>query len=131
MRGQAGMPDVPFGPGPLKGLRVLVVEDDAFVAHSIGLILEEEGARLLGPCSNIADARRFLEDRRVDFVLVDLNLPDGFADDFVDDARRLGIPFAIITGFQALPTNADEGAVGVFIKPIRRQALIAMLAKFT
>lgn len=123
--------DVPFGPGPLKGLRVLVAEDDAWVAHQIGVMLEEEGARLIGPCSRVADARRLLEENDVQFILVDLNLADKFADELVEDARSAGIPFAIITAYQALPTNAYDGAVEIFLKPIQRRRLIDMLSEFT
>lgn len=104
--------DTPYGPGPLKGLRVLVAEDDAWAADQIGLILEEEGARLIGPCSTVAEARRLLDEKHVEFVLVDLNLSDSFADELVEDSRTRNIPFAIITGYQALPTNAYDGAEG-------------------
>jgi DNA-binding NtrC family response regulator len=120
----------PFGPGPLKGMRVLVAEDDAWTADRIGLILVEEGARLLGPCSTVAEARCLLDQQHVEFVLVDLNLSDSFADDLVEDSRRRNIPFAIITGYEALPTNAYDGAEGVFLKPVQRRGLIEMLARF-
>ena len=123
--------DIPFGPGPLKGLRVLVAEDDAWVAHHVAVTLEEEGARLIGPCSSVADARRLLDEQPVGFVLIDLSLADNFADDLVDDVRARGIPFAIITAFQALPTNSYDGAEYIFIKPINRQKLVAMLSRFT
>ena len=124
------MKDAPFGPGPLKGLRVLVAEDDAWTADHIGLILEEEGARLIGPCSSVSEARRFLDDRKVEFVLVDLNLADNFADELIEDSRQRNIPFAIITGYQALPTNAYDGAEDVILKPVQRRRLIELLAKF-
>lgn len=123
--------DVPFGPGPLKGLRVLLAEDDGWVAHQISVMLEEEGARLIGPCSRVEEARRLLAAHDVQFILVDLNLADKFADELTEDARIQGIPFAIITAYQALPTNAYEGAVGVFLKPIQRRRLIDMLSEFT
>lgn len=123
--------DIPFGPGPLKGLRVLVAEDDAWVAHQLAVTLEEEGARLIGPCSSVTGARELLDRHDVGFLLIDLNLADNFADDLVEDARSRGIPYAIITGFQALPTNAYDGAEGIFIKPVSRQKLVLMLSKFT
>jgi two-component SAPR family response regulator len=122
--------DAPHGPGPLQGLRVLVAEDNALTADHIGLILIEEGARLIGPCSTVAEARRVLNQQSVEFVLVDLNLSDSFADELIEDSRRLNIPFAIITGYQALPTNAYDGAEEVLLKPVQRRTLIEMLARF-
>ncbi len=107
-----------------------MAEDDAWTADHMGLILEEEGARLIGPCSTVSAARRLLDERQVEFVLVDLNLSDSFADELVDDSRRRNIPFAIITGYQALPTNAYDGAEEVFLKSIQRRRLIEMLARF-
>ncbi len=107
--------DIPHGPGPLKGLRVLVAEDDAMAAERLSVMLEEEGARLLGPCRSVADARRFLQNSEVQFVLVDLGLADNFADELVADAVRRDIPFAIIA---------------LLRKPIQKRRLISLLTLF-
>lgn len=125
-----GTEDIRFGPGPLKGLRVLVAEDNSITAEHLGLILEEEGARLLGPCRSVADALELLRCREVQFVLIDLGLADNFADALICDAKARNIPFAILTGFTALPTNAYDGAVAVLHKPLQRKRLLDTLRRF-
>jgi len=122
--------DIPFGPGPLRGLKVLVAEDDAWTAEWVSLILEEEGARLIGPCRSVAEARARLKNDAAQFVLVDLALADNFADALVRDAIRLEIPYAIITGYAALPSNVYSDAVGVLRKPLTRRDLIDLLTLF-
>lgn len=125
-----GSDQIRFGPGPLKGLRVLVAEDDAWVAEQLSLILEEEGARLIGPCRSVSEARALLNTHDVQFVLVDLGLADNFADALIADAAARQIPFAIVTGYAALPTNAFDGAEEILPKPIQRRRLIEVLSRF-
>lgn len=122
--------DIRYGPGPLKGLRVLVAEDDAWAAERLGVMLEEEGARLIGPCRSVAEAQRLLKNNKVQFVLVDLGLADNFADDLVADAIERDVPFAIITGYEALPSNIYDGAVAILRKPVEKRRLISLLTLF-
>lgn len=122
--------EIPFGPGPLKGLMVLVAEDDAWVAERISLILEEEGGRLLGPCRSVAEARELLARYNVQFVLIDLNLADNFADELVADAVKREIPYVLITGYEAFPSNVHEGAIAVLRKPFARRRLIELMTSF-
>lgn len=113
----------------LNGLRVLVVEDNAAAALHLAGIVRNGGGCVLGPCRGAAEARRTLDGHDVDVVLVDIELEGGFADDLVRDIRRRKIPFAIITGREAWPTDADEGAIAVFLKPVKGSALIELLAR--
>jgi DNA-binding NtrC family response regulator len=122
--------EIPFGPGPLKGLLVLVAEDDAWTAERISLILEEEGGRLLGPCRSVAAARELLARYDVQFVLIDLNLADNFADELILDVVDRRIPFVLITGYEAFPSNVDERAVAVLRKPFARRRLIELMSPF-
>jgi DNA-binding NtrC family response regulator len=115
---------------PLQGLSVLLAEDDAFAAQLITQHLASAGARVIGPCLRVSDARETLRQQGADFILIDMGLIDAFADELAEDARTLQIPFAIVTGFEAMPTNADEGAVAVFIKPVQRQQLIDALSPY-
>ena len=118
-----------YDAGALNGLRVLVVEDNtASAIHLIG-ILRDSGGSVLGPCRTATEATRILDDHDVDVVLVDIELEGSFADDLVRDIRSRKIPFAIITGRAAWPTNTDEGALAVFLKPVKGSALIDVLAK--
>jgi DNA-binding NtrC family response regulator len=119
-----------IGCGPLKGLRVLVVEDVAVTAYHIEMILLENGGRLAGTCSSTASARRVIDEAAVDFALIDMKLDDDFADDLIDELIQRGLPFAILTGLVSFPSNVQEHAVAVLRKPIEPKALVDLLAKF-
>lgn len=81
-------------------------------------------------CRSVAEARARLENDTVQFVLVDLGLADNFADPLVRDAINLKIPYAIITGYAALPSNVYGDAVGALRKPLERRELIELLSLF-
>src|SRR5881396_1788159 len=60
----------------LSGLSILIVEDEALLRKQIGAHLEKRGADVTG-ADTLQTARRFLADLSFDFVLLDVNLPDG------------------------------------------------------
>src|SRR6266446_5191907 len=60
----------------LSGLSILIVEDEALLRKQIGAHLEKRGADVTG-ADTLQAARRFLADLSFDFVLLDVNLPDG------------------------------------------------------
>ena len=114
----------------LLGLRLLIVEDTWLVADTLAVHLEAAGARVQGPFASNARAISFLEEQSVDFALVDLNLVDGFADKVIEALLARGIPYAVLTGFRALPTNIDEQAVASLKKPFDMAELIDILGRY-
>jgi CheY-like chemotaxis protein len=63
------------GPGPLLGVRILLVEDHELTRRTAAQLLTDEGAILLqAPCADVA--MHLLFDARPDVLLLDLMLPD-------------------------------------------------------
>jgi ActR/RegA family two-component response regulator len=118
------------GRGRLLALRVLIAEDSWLFADTLAVLLEEEGAYVLGPFGTVGKALDCLHSETVDFAIVDLNLGDAFADRLVDSLVARQVPHAIVTGFQALPTNADRAAVATLRKPCDTRELIDLLSRF-
>ena len=114
---------------PLLGMRLLVVEDAWVAADLLTMQMEEAGANVQGPFATTAKAIEFLQQEPADFALIDLNLADGFADDLVDALVERDVPYAILTGYRALPTNADEHAVASLKKPYDADELIGILGR--
>lgn len=121
------MPETALTHGQLVGLRVLIAEDSWLTADLLSVQLEEEGARVVGPASTCAGALELIGQQVIDVALVDMELGDAFADDLIDDLNRRAIPYVVMTGYGALPTNADEKAVARIDKPIERKLLIRSL----
>ncbi len=102
-----------------------MAEDSYFCAHDIGVILEAEGARIIGP---FGSARMSIAAVRsqplIDFALVDMNLSDAFADELAEVLIDHGVPYAVVTGYGALPTATMSTAVAVVQKPVDPVELI-------
>ena len=61
----------------LAGLRVLIVEDEPFIALDLAFGVEEAGGVPLGPASSVAQALKLIENELPDAAIVDVDLPDG------------------------------------------------------
>ena len=68
----------------LSGLSILIVEDEGLLRKQIGAHLEKRGAEVTG-ADTLQAARRFLTDLSFDFVLLDVNLPDGRGTDLLKE----------------------------------------------
>ncbi len=118
------------GRGRLSGARILIAEDAWLIAEALSLLLEEEGAKVVGPSATAAEAIELLGENDVNIALIDMSLQDAFADTLVDELLARKVPYMILTGFGALPTNADQDALMVLRKPIDKVALIDILSGF-
>ena len=95
--------------GELKGLRILVVEDNFLVAENLRELLTERGCDVIGPAPRVEVALSLLAaNGRVDGAMLDINL--GREDCFPVAAALLEreVPFLFLTGYDermAIPTK--------------------------
>jgi len=66
----------------LAGLNILLVEDDVMLRKRIAAQLERLGADVT-TAENLQIARQHLADLDFEFVLLDVNLPDGLGPDLL------------------------------------------------
>jgi CheY-like chemotaxis protein len=86
------------GLAPLKGCKVLVVEDEAVQALDLACSLQALGCKVLGPATSAAKAIDLLGRKRPNLVLLDMVLQDGSALPVAEKLVALGVPFALMTG---------------------------------
>ena len=122
--------DIKHGPGPLNGMRVLIVEDNAATAFLLENVIMEHGGRLVGTCPSVTEAKSCLDKLKIDFLLIDLRLADQFADELISETIGRNLNFVLLTGLRAFPSNIHEHAVAVLRKPVDVPALIRILAGF-
>lgn len=112
----------------LAGSRVLIVEDEYFLADDAKSILSDVGAQVVGPVATVPDARALIEaEPALDGVLLDVNLRGEMAFELADTLQERGIPFAFVTGYDraAMPERfADATSV---TKPVGRDQLIELV----
>ncbi len=114
----------------LAGCRVLLVEDEYFLAHEMRRALEESGAEVLGPAGRVEEALALIEGTgRIDAAMLDLNLRDVMAFPVADALRERGVPFVFTTGYdQAMLPERYSGVrrlekpadVSVVLQEVRR-----------
>ncbi len=90
------------GTGMLTGRRLLVVEDEYFLAEDIVRGLEDRGAQVVGPVGTIDDALDLIEGTgHLDGAVLDLNLRGEMAFPVADALAERGVPFVFATGYDS------------------------------
>ena len=98
------------GERPLSGRRVLVVEDDYFLATDTCQWLTDAGAEVVGPTPDVEEACGLLDDERVDSAVIDINLGMGPTYEIARRLNRSQVPFLFATGYDrsALPPQFQD-----------------------
>jgi CheY-like chemotaxis protein len=87
---------------PVKGLRLLVLEDEMMVLILVEDMLVELGCTVIGPASGVAAALQLVADEEIEAALLDVNLGHGeHGYTVADELVTRGIPFAFVTGYGA------------------------------
>lgn len=112
--------------GARDRLSVLVVDDDEKLTETLGIALKRRQFDIT-TVSTCSSARRALEERSFDVVLVDLLLPDGNGIDLLMDKERVAdTDFIVITGHGTIPTAIEalrRGAHDYLTKPVDPKVL--------
>lgn len=87
------------GTHDLRGLRVLVVEDNFLLAEVISDTLESYGCRVVGPAADVASAARLARESEFDGAVLDINLFGEFCFPVVEALVERGLPFLFLTGY--------------------------------
>jgi len=110
----------------LAGKRILVVEDEYFIASDLRRMLQGEGAEVVGPVGNLA-AGLSLAEESIDAAVLDVNLAEVTSYPIADRLGSRAIPFMFLTGYDgwSLPPAYRDAAR--LAKPFGAQAVVAML----
>jgi CheY-like chemotaxis protein len=84
----------------LRGLRVLVVEDEAMVAMLIEDILEDLGCQLVASIASLAAAREAAACEQIDFAVLDVNVAGELVFPVAEALRNRQIPFLLAQGME-------------------------------
>jgi len=84
----------------LEGSRILVVEDEYFLADDLCQTLAASGAEVVGPAASVEEATALLAgDAAIDAAVLDVNLRGDMVFPVADALRERGVPFAFATGY--------------------------------
>ena len=83
----------------LRGIRVMIAEDEAVVAFDLEFTLGDFGCTVLPPVASVADALALMARDRPDVALLDVSLSDGPSTPVARELLAAGVPYAVTSGY--------------------------------
>ena len=116
----------------MTACELLVVDDDALVRAWLASALRRSEFRVAAEADSVTSARELLARRKVDLLLVDFRLTDGFGIDLVRELRRGGdtTPAVLMTAAPEPGLNErarEAGAQATLLKTTERRGLLDCL----
>jgi ActR/RegA family two-component response regulator len=115
----------------LRGRRLLIVEDDYFIAADLARSLEKLGLQIIGPVGSVRDALDLVaaEGEALDGAVLDIHLGDERAFPIADALTGLCVPFVFVTGYDAVAIPEPYASRPRCEKPVDRDLLLRTLRK--
>ncbi|WP_326983121.1 sigma-54 dependent transcriptional regulator [Chryseobacterium sp. MYb264] len=111
--------------------KILIVEDEFIVANDLKIILIKAGYQVTGIASSVVQARKSIEEKKPDWVLLDIMLKGDLTGiDLAWELREINLPFLYIsanTNQTTLEAVKETQPYGFMVKPFRERDLIVML----
>ena len=115
--------------GPLTGRRVLVIEDEYFLADDIARALTALGARVVGPYGDLAEATGVVDrDIAIDAAIMDINLRNDMVFPLARLLRSRKVPLVFTTGYDRNSIEPEFQDVQLWGKPLDINAMARDLA---
>lgn len=117
------------GKRPLEGLRILIIEDDYFIADDLGSRLHDAGARVVGPIGFFDEAIEFINEHSdaFDSAVLDVSLHGRKSYGIADALAARKIAFVFTTGYGANAIDEAYRGYPRCQKPLNERALTAAL----
>lgn len=112
---------------------ILIVEDDITFGMMLKTWLGKKGFEV-SSVSNIARARKYIENQNVDLILSDLRLPDHEGIDLLKwiNEKGMNIPLIIMTGYADIQSAVQAmklGARDYIAKPVNPEELLKKISE--
>jgi DNA-binding response OmpR family regulator len=116
----------------LGGRRVLVIEDEYFIADDLRQMLADLGAEVIGPFPDLAEAETIvISGKPIDAALLDINLRNEMIFPLARTLRSCGVPFVFTTGYDRTSVIAEFQDVPLLEKPLDIRRVVRLLAELT
>jgi DNA-binding NtrC family response regulator len=84
---------------PLADLRILVVEDEVFIAWEIEQRLQRLGCEIVGPVGHLKQALELARTTALDGALLDVNIKGGVVYPVAEELLARNVPVLLSTGY--------------------------------
>jgi DNA-binding response OmpR family regulator len=107
-------------------VRVLILEDDPFIALDLQTILEGEGHEIVGVFDSISEAREHLEDS-FDYALLDIDVVGGKSFGLASELYERHIPFAFVSASRPAEVPPGLRHAAFISKPFEERAVLSSI----
>lgn len=109
--------------------KILIVEDDPFIAMDIEGAFRKAGYQIVGPASDVRSALKLIDDDIPSCASLDYNLGAETSIPVAEHLRKKGIRFVFVTGRSAdLVDEFDVPGSQVLHKPVDPRTIVTALA---
>ena len=115
----------------LNGARVLIAEDEPFIAFSLAASVEDAGGEVIGPCASVAEALSHIQSGALPTAaILDLNLTDGEVTPVAEQLLDQSVVVILHSGV-APPIKLRERAPVLILcaKPIAPEKVVQTLTE--
>jgi two-component SAPR family response regulator len=112
----------------LKGVRVLIVEDNYVVADALRYLIDGYDGAVTAIVPSVERALEALAANPVDIAVLDINLHGATVVPLAEHLRAQGVPFVFLTGYgdaELLPEDLRDRPR--FDKPVQAERLVEAL----
>ncbi len=106
-----------------KGLRILLVEDQAMIAMAMEQHLRDLGCAVVGPVARLDAALLLARQEELDAAILDVDLGGIKVYPVAEALRARSIPFMFLTGYSGSTLPVEWHAYLCFGKPFGRDEL--------
>ena len=114
---------------PLRGVRVLLVEDEAIIAMTAEDMLEELGCVTAAIAATLSEALEAADGEAFDVAVLDINLNGRESLPVAARLRELGRPFVFTTGYGVAGSDGEFSDVPLVTKPYQIADLEAAIRR--
>lgn len=111
----------------LRGMRVLVVEDEPIVAMDLADTLESHGCEVVGPAYDLMQAADLSREQALDGAVLDVNLGDEKVFPVADDLAQGRVPFCFVTGYGAAGLRPEDLGRPILQKPVDPECIVRIV----
>ncbi|MDQ1157475.1 DNA-binding response OmpR family regulator [Sphingomonas sp. SORGH_AS 950] len=109
---------------PLAEKRILVVEDEYFIARDLERALRAADAIVIGPVATLEQGLALAENEALDAAVLDVNLAGSRAFAIADRLSARDVPWAFLTGYDEWALPAPYRSASIVAKPFHADRVI-------
>ena len=109
-------------------MRVLILEDDPFIALDLQAIVEGQGHNVAGVFDSLAEAREHLGEG-FDFALLDIDVTDGKSFELAAALLERRVPFAFVSASRPCEVPRHLRHASFIAKPFEEAAILRSLPR--